>query len=141
MADAHRIKLIVEDGYLSVQLLCPESGCVRGETCGTCGRDYTDDETEPCGDCRGVEASDCWLASWFENEDAREFLRGRVEFVVPAIEAYWDFDYPIVRIGAPPCEDCGGSGVHTFDPPVGDFMGNQMERCPTCGGSGKGEDS
>jgi hypothetical protein len=35
------------------------------------------------------------------------------------------------------CQGCHGTGLHTFDPPVGDHAANQTEPCPSCGGDSR----
>lgn len=96
----HRVKLTVKDGYLTAVLVCPESGCAPGTTCGHCGHTYGDAETEPCYDCKDVKPSECWARSWFDDLDPSELLAGEVSAIVP-VELGWRDDHPEITLRAP----------------------------------------
>lgn len=97
----HRVKLIIQDGYLAAKLVCPEQGCAPAHRCGHCGHVYGDDETEPCYDCKDHKPTgECWLKGWFDNCTADELLHGKVEFEVP-IAVGWDMDHPVVTLVDP----------------------------------------
>lgn len=95
--DRHRVVLTFDDGVTG-KLICPESGCVPGEQCGFCGHTYGDPEGEPCYDCKGVEPSECWVKSWFDNLHVTELLHGEITV---EIDTVYDFDHLEARIVAP----------------------------------------
>lgn len=63
MEQQHRVRLVIDGGFLSAELVCPE-GCCELE---------------------------CWIKTWFDNLAPDELLHGRVEVVVP-MRAEWDGD-------------------------------------------------
>lgn len=89
-ANVHRVVLEFDGGGIRAKLICPESGCTPGQTCGLCGRDYGDPESTPCYDCKDAKLDECWIKTWFDNESADELLHGQVEL---EIEGEWDGDH------------------------------------------------
>lgn len=90
----HRVVLTFDDG-VSAKLICPESGCVPGLTCGLCGRDLQDPESTPCYDCSDGFKDECWVKTWFDNVGADELLKGSTEVT---IDAEWDQDHMVANI-------------------------------------------
>lgn len=94
----HRVELTIEDGYLSMKLIHPDSGCEPPTVC-ACGRDLSDTDDTGCYDCRDglLSADSCWLSSWFDNLTPDELLHGRVSLTVP-IQAEWKNDHPKITL-------------------------------------------
>lgn len=90
----HRVKLEFHSGGFFATLICPESGCDSGE-CAFCGADMSDPSSKRCRDCEETNPGECWLKSWFDNNDPCDLLHGEVEL---PITASWDGDHPDVRL-------------------------------------------
>ncbi len=98
-SNSHRVRLLIEDGYMTLKLIHPEAGCQPALNC-VCGRAF--DESGPgCYDCKDQQPAGCWLTGWFDNCSAEDLLHGRIEIVVP-ITAEWDGDSCIAQVSGPP---------------------------------------
>lgn len=94
--DTHRVVLEFDGGGVAAKLICPPGDkCNGGIACGLCGRDLHDAGATPCYDCKDSNPDECWIKTWFDNEDALDLLHGRVEV---AIDAEWAMDHLVAHI-------------------------------------------
>lgn len=96
----HKVKITFEDGCVSTDLICPpDDSCLPGQVCGACGRDAeapVEETGPPCYDCPSpAVARECWLKTWFDNDNMTEFLSGEVTV---EIDAAWFVDCPNLEI-------------------------------------------
>lgn len=91
-SNEHRVIVEFNDGVYLKKLIHPENGCRAAQMCSQCGRDFADEETVPCYDCKPpvpAEWRECWVQGWFDNVSAEEMLHGRIELTV---EPRFDYD-------------------------------------------------
>ena len=72
----YRLRLIIEDGYVRIRVVHPQSGCTPEAYCSNCGRSFEDTERKPCYDCDRVPSKECWITGWVDNCSADELLHG-----------------------------------------------------------------
>lgn len=98
----HKLRFEIRKDGVTAELICPAT-CEPVERCGECGRHREDPPTvSACLDCPDQATKQwpaCWLATWAENEDLREYLHDDESIKLTVnIEAEFEDDGPIISV-------------------------------------------